>query len=298
LLVEECGDDACPSLAAPTLRQAQRDRTLAGFVARAESAGAGGTIPDRGDAGPSSSNRGAPSSGAGAPAGGPRGPSSNADETPAAADPKIGHHGRRVEPDEIDAGLVPRLVARDERAFTILVRAYEGRVFALLLRMTGNRAEAEDLAQEVFVQVFKAIGSFRGESKLSTWIYRIAVNLSKNRGKYLRVRRSGHEVELGGLLEGAEAAVAVGGGTAAVPAIDRPDEMASGKQVERIVQRAILELEPSFRECLVLRDVEDLSYDDIASITGLPEGTVKSRIHRARAQLKEIVEAALGEKIA
>jgi RNA polymerase sigma-70 factor (ECF subfamily) len=73
--------------------------------------------------------------------------------------------------------------------------------------------------------------------------------------------------------------------------------MIEGKQVERIVQQAILQLEPTFRECLVLRDVEDLSYEEIGAITGLPEGTVKSRIHRGRAQLKELVEAALGEKI-
>ena len=79
--------------------------------------------------------------------------------------------------------------------------------------------------------------------------------------------------------------------------IERPDEMMSGKQVERIVQQAILQLEPTFRECLVLRDVEELSYDEIGAITGLPEGTVKSRIHRARGQLKELVERALGEKI-
>jgi RNA polymerase sigma-70 factor (ECF subfamily) len=79
--------------------------------------------------------------------------------------------------------------------------------------------------------------------------------------------------------------------------IDRPDDMMAGKQVEHIVQQAILQLEPTFRECLVLRDVEELSYEEIGAITGLPEGTVKSRIHRARAQLKELVERALGEKI-
>ncbi len=85
-------------------------------------------------------------------------------------------------------------------------------------------------------------------------------------------------------------------GNAARPA--RPDEVAAGRQVESIVRQAILALEPGFRECLVLRDVEDLSYEEIEAITGLPEGTVKSRIHRARAQLKLLVEQALGEKIA
>jgi RNA polymerase sigma-70 factor (ECF subfamily) len=200
-----------------------------------------------------------------------------------------------VLPDDTDARLVERLVARDERAFTTLVRTYERRVFALVLRMIGNRAEAEDLAQEVFVQVFKAIGSFRGESKLSTWIYRIAINLCKNRSKYLRVRHSGQEEQLEALQERAPLGDAKG---ANVANVERPDEMMAGKQVERIVQTAILELEPTFRECLVLRDVEDLSYEEIGAITGLPEGTVKSRIHRARAQLKELVESALGEKIA
>jgi RNA polymerase sigma-70 factor (ECF subfamily) len=195
---------------------------------------------------------------------------------------------------EDEARLVERLVARDERAFNALVRAYERRVFALVLRMLGNRAEAEDLAQEVFVQVFKAVGSFRGDSKLSTWIYRIAINLCKNRNKYLRVRHASEQDELEALQEKIPMGAAP---RANVAQIDRPDEAMAGKQVERIVQEAILKLEPSFRECLVLRDVEELSYEEIGAITGLPEGTVKSRIHRARAQLKELVEAALGEKI-
>jgi RNA polymerase sigma-70 factor (ECF subfamily) len=160
--------------------------------------------------------------------------------------------------------------------------------------MIGSRAEAEDLAQEVFVQVFKAIGSYSGESKLSTWIYRIAVNLCKNRGKYLRARHASQQEELEALQE----RVALGEAPRAnVAQIERPDEMMEGRQVEHIVQVAILALEPSFRECLVLRDVEDLSYEDIGLITGLPEGTVKSRIHRARGQLRELVERALGEKI-
>jgi RNA polymerase sigma-70 factor (ECF subfamily) len=196
--------------------------------------------------------------------------------------------------DESEGGLVERLVARDERAFNALVKAYERRVFALLLRMSGNASEAEDLAQEVFVQVFKAIGSFRGESKLSTWIYRIAINLCKNRSKYLRVRHTGEQEELEVLEQrGQRNEPRQAGATY----IARPDDMVAGKQIERIVQDAILQLDPTFRECLILRDVEDLSYDEIGAITGLADGTVKSRIHRARAQLKDIVEKALGEKI-
>ena len=193
-----------------------------------------------------------------------------------------------------EARLVERLVARDERAFNALVRMYEGRVYALILRMMGARAEAEDLAQEVFVQVFKAIASFRGESRLSTWIYRIAINICKNRLKYLRTRHEGRQEDLERLQERASQDELPGVHLAHV---DRPDETMSGRQLGNIVQDAIVQLDSGFRECLVLRDVEDLSYEEIARITGLAEGTVKSRIHRARAQLKELVERALGEKI-
>lgn len=193
-----------------------------------------------------------------------------------------------------EARFIERLRARDEHAFNQLVRQYERRVYGLLLRLIGRRDEAEDLAQEVFVQVFKAIGAFRGEAKLSTWIFRIAVNLSKNRSKYLARRKAdsqdnfdglGDEVSLEGTKEGTVAAIA------------RPDEMVSGMQLEAIVERAIGELEPEFREVLILRDVEDMTYEEIADITGLADGTVKSRIFRARAQLKQAVELALGEKI-
>ncbi len=193
-----------------------------------------------------------------------------------------------------EARFIERLRARDERAFNELVKTYERRVFALLLRMLGRAEEAEDLAQEVFVQVFKSIGGFRGDAKLSTWIFRIAINLSKNRAKYLARRH----VDTQGQYDG------VGDETAwdksrdgTVGAVPRPDDVLSGMEVEGIVERAIRSLDTEFREVLLLRDVEDMSYEEIAEITGLADGTVKSRIHRARAQLKEAVELALGEKI-
>lgn len=196
-------------------------------------------------------------------------------------------------PEDLEAKLVERLVQRDERAFNEFVRLYERRVLALVFRMLGNRAEAEDLAQEVFVQVFKAIGSFRGDSKLSTWVYRIAVNLCKNRLKYLKVR---HEDEKDVLDDAADGSIA-DARAGSVGEVERPDEMVAGRQIELIVQRAILSIDPTFRECLVLRDVEELSYEEIGQITGLAEGTVKSRIFRARALLREIVEREMGEKL-
>jgi RNA polymerase sigma-70 factor, ECF subfamily len=196
--------------------------------------------------------------------------------------------------EELEQRLIARLTTRDERAFTELVRAYERRVLGLVTRMIGNRDEAKEITQEVFFQVFKAIGGFRGESKLSTWIYRIAVNQCKNRVKYLKVRHSDEQDELEAVAE----RVPLGEARRAnVGTIERPDELMAGRQMEQIVQNAILRLEPSFRECLVLRDVEELSYEEIEQITGLNAGTVKSRIHRARGQLKELVERALGEKL-
>lgn len=201
----------------------------------------------------------------------------------------------KLEDDGTEAKFIERLRTRDERAFNELVRTYERRVFVLVQRMLGRREEAEDISQEVFVQVFKAIDQFRGDSKLSTWIYRIAVNLCKNRALYLARRHAGEEDELDGLSERHALDRAKG---ATVAAVERPDELASGKQLEAIVARAIAALEPDFREVLVLREVEDMSYEDIAEIVGAPEGTVKSRLHRARAQLKEAIEKAIGEKVA
>jgi RNA polymerase sigma-70 factor (ECF subfamily) len=149
------------------------------------------------------------------------------------------------------------------------------------------------MAQEVFVQVFKAIDQFRGDSKLGTWIYRIAVNTCKNRNKYLSRRHSDKEDEFEPLAE--RSAVGDAGGASSEYA--QPDQVVAGYQMESMVRRCIAELEDDFREVLILRDLEDLSYEDIVTITGYAEGTVKSRLHRARAMLKAKVEALLGEKI-
>lgn len=193
-----------------------------------------------------------------------------------------------------EKAIVERLQARDERAFNELVRQFERRVFGLVFRMLGNREEAEDLAQEVFVQVFKAIDQFRGESKLSTWIYRIAINLCKNRNKYLQRRHAHQQDDIEALGDRAPMSSAKGTTSGSIA---RPDDMLVGLQVERVVQDAIQQLEEDFREVLILRDVEDMSYEEIGEITGLPSGTVKSRIHRARERLREAIETKLGEKI-
>ena len=198
------------------------------------------------------------------------------------------------QPDDSEKRFIQRLQARDERAFNELVQAYEHRVFRLVFRMLGRRAEAEDMAQEVFVQVFKAIGQFRGDSKLSTWLYRVTVNLCKNRIKYLARRHDGAQTELEPVAERTPLHQAKG---VTFGDVARPDHMVEGYQIEVIVRECIAQLDPDFREVLILRDVEDLTYEEIAEITGLPDGTVKSRIHRARGMLKHSVERALGERI-
>jgi RNA polymerase sigma-70 factor (ECF subfamily) len=174
------------------------------------------------------------------------------------------------------------------------VQTLERRVFGYIYRMLGNRAEAEDLSQEVFVQVFKAIDQFRGESKLSTWVMRIAVNLCKNRHDYLQRRHTNRQDNIDSF--GDRAAMHSAKGTT-VGTIERPDDILQGMQIERIVQDAIADLDPEFREPLILRDVEDMSYEEIGEITGIGVGTVKSRIHRARERVREAIEAKLGEKL-
>ena len=186
--------------------------------------------------------------------------------------------------------LLSRLVRRDEEAFNEIVRAYSDRVYNLVLRLVGSPSEAEDLAQEVFVTVFKSIESYRGEAKLSTWILRIAANHSKNRIKYLSRRRtSGQE-----LRDGTDATETADEGKAPAQAhFAAPDVMLEAAETERIMQAAIAQLDEEQRLLVVLRDVEELSYEEIVEITGLPEGTVKSRLHRARMALKDLLEGKL-----
>lgn len=187
-----------------------------------------------------------------------------------------------------DTRLVRRLKARNPGAFEALIERYQGPIFNLVYRMLGNREEAEDLAQEVFITVFKQIDGFRGEASLSTWLYRIASNHCINRRKYLSHRRHYDGRSLSDLGDREE----LGGGrlqTATRP--PRPDEMAEGLELERAIQECITALDEDHRLVLVLRDIQSLSYEEIVEITGIAIGTVKSRLHRARMALKEKLDS-------
>lgn len=184
--------------------------------------------------------------------------------------------------DELERSLLRRLRDRDERAFRELLELHRDRVFNITYRMLGNRAEAEDVAQEVFIAVFKTIDQFREESKFSTWLYRVTVNHCKNRIKYLARRHDRDRDELDETSHQANGAV--NGAPVRAP---QPDRALAGAQMEKLLQEAIASLDEDQREVIILRDVEDLSIEEICEITKLPDGTVKSRLHRARLVLRK-----------
>ena len=183
--------------------------------------------------------------------------------------------------------LIRRLKQRDELAFEEVVRLYQHKVYNLIYRIVGNPEETEDLAQEVFISVLKNIDSFREESKFSTWLYRVVVNHCKNRLKYLARRNRTTGDGLDGLPE---QAMADAGAAPLQAHIDPPDRILEGHQLEALVSEAVKMLDEERRLLIILRDVEELSYEEICEVTGLNEGTVKSRIHRARMAIKEYVE--------
>lgn len=178
-----------------------------------------------------------------------------------------------------------RLRARDERAFREFVEGHQRQVFNVVFRMLNSREEAEDVSQEVFVTVFKAIDSFRGQSRLSTWLYRIAANHAKNRLKYLSRRKSGHKQTLDDTPE----YELQHNHPSSHPS---PDSVAIGRQTEALLREALSRLDEDYRLVIVLRDVEHLSYEEISEIAGLTLGTVKSRLHRARAALRKAMTRA------
>ncbi len=185
-----------------------------------------------------------------------------------------------------DRKLVRRLKQREEEAFTEMVRRYQDQVISIIHGIVGDREEAREVAQEVFIAVFKYIDSFRGDAKFSTWLFRIASNRAKNRIKYLARRNHRQHQGLDDTRESRIESNPAGGG-----ADPRPDESAQGRELADLVQEGLEELAPKYREIIVLRDVEDLSYADIAETLDVAEGTVKSRLYRARSKLKDYIDA-------
>ena len=179
----------------------------------------------------------------------------------------------RAAADMDEVAQLGRIAQGDAQAMRHLVQRYQDRIYGFCCRMLGESSEAEDLAQEVFLTVYRFAGSFRGDARVSTWIYRIAKNQALNRIKYLDRRGRGQGTALHALRE------------EPVDETHAPDRIHADRQLRARVHEALEELEPDSRAVVVLRDLEGLTYEEIEEITGLPKGTVKSRIHRGRSQL-------------
>lgn len=191
-----------------------------------------------------------------------------------------------LDPDE---QLVRRFQGGDHACFGDIVTRYQDRVYTLSLRWMGEAELAEEVAQDVFVALYRSLDRFRGESRLSTWIFRVTVNHCKNRRLYRKRRKVDQHEPLEGLRAEEDAPArqipSEGPGT---------DRRVHVSEAERLLQEALERLDDTHRTILVLRDVEDLSYDEIAEILDLPKGTVKSRLHRARAELARALSRHLG----
>jgi RNA polymerase sigma-70 factor (ECF subfamily) len=191
----------------------------------------------------------------------------------------VGVHRERSESCD-DSWLVEGLRKGAEEAYDALITEYQQPVYNLISRLLNDPAEACDVVQEVFLKVFRKIGAFRGDSSLKTWIYRIAVNEAYNYKRWFsRHRRQ----ELG--LEGDEDSGRSYSEKLSDPSRS-PFDCASDREQHALVEAALARLNPTFRTAVVLRDVEELSYEEIAEILQVALGTVKSRILRGRDALR------------
>ena len=177
-----------------------------------------------------------------------------------------------------EAALIQRCAAGDEAACTDLVSEHQRMVVQLAINLLGDRDEALDLSQEVFLRVFRTIHRFRGHSSLRTWIYRIAVNQARNRHRFWRRRHRADQVSIddhvaahGDFLSGGEA---------------RPDRVLAQKELAERLKTALDHLPFDQRTAIVLREIDGLSYEEIAYSLGVAVGTVKSRLTRARHALR------------
>ena len=178
-----------------------------------------------------------------------------------------------------DAELVERFKSGDRAAFAEIFRRYKDRVYTLCMRWLHDPRVAEETAQDVFIALFRSLQGFRGEAQLSTWVYRVVVNHCKNRRLYGKRRHEQRHESIDGDADDDRPARQV--------AAEGPEPSAGldRGEAEVLVRDALDQLDEETRHIIVLRDVEDLSYEEIAEILSLPRGTVKSRLHRARAQL-------------
>ncbi len=176
--------------------------------------------------------------------------------------------------EQSDLELVRRVQRGERGAFDLLVLRYQHKVVKLVARLLRDPTEAEDVAQEAFVKAYRAIGSFRGDSAFYTWLYRIAVNTARNAMASRHRRPLDYEADLS---ENEQNAVA-----SRMRHNDTPEATALSEEIHQTVNHAVSELPEDLRTAIILREIEGLSYEEIAAAMDCPVGTVRSRIFRAR----------------
>jgi RNA polymerase sigma-70 factor (ECF subfamily) len=190
-----------------------------------------------------------------------------------------------------ELGLVSAAKRGDLAAFEQLVRRHQSRIFNLVHRITGGYEDACDVTQEVFVAAFTQLATFRGKSKFSTWLTAIAVNRARNRLAQIRRQEVKEAVSLDDPVETANGSLS----REIASNEPSPQERLESKDAQRAVQDCINRLPAEFREVVVLRDLQDFAYDEIATVLKLREGTVKSRLSRAREAVKQCLQRVMGE---
>jgi RNA polymerase sigma-70 factor (ECF subfamily) len=189
-----------------------------------------------------------------------------------------------------EAQFIERLRAGEAAAFDRLVGERSNEVYALLYRLTDDAEEARDLTQETFLRAFQHIARFRGEADLKTWIYRIAINQARNRWRWWRRRRRERHVSLDA-TEGQQEQ-SLGARLRSATSAD-PEQETLARERERALRAALGTLGRPYREAVILRDVEGLSYEEVAAALEISVGTVKSRLSRGRTELRRKLESSL-----
>ena len=188
---------------------------------------------------------------------------------------------------ELDQALVQRVQAGERRAFDLLVRRYQHKVLGIVARYLADWAECQDVAQEVFIRAFRAIGNFRGESSFYTWLYKIATNTAKNHLVSLGRRPPGDDLQLEDAQHLDSALKLKDSAT--------PERELLRAEIERSVSAAVAELPEELRQAITLREVDGLSYEEIADVMSCPIGTVRSRIFRAREAIEKRIRPLIQE---
>ncbi|MGE5173688.1 MAG: sigma-70 family RNA polymerase sigma factor [Betaproteobacteria bacterium] len=194
------------------------------------------------------------------------------------------------EPDA-DAGLVSSSQKGDLNAFEMLVQKHEKRMLNIAFRLTGDYDDACEVVQDAFVSAYRNIKAFRAESKFTTWLTTITVNLSKNRLKQMKSRQGREAFSIDDPVRTADGQMAVDPPSNELSVLDKLEQ----RDVQWKVQDCIKALEPDFREVLVLRDMQDFSYEEIGSMLKMREGTVKSRLFRAREMVRDCLKRVMGD---